>query len=174
MFIFLFIIFSNIYFLFSNRAPTISLYYSPSLTKQFLFVSIPNVYKTEDREARAVRIRIRKRFINEAQMRVPFACINHHRIRRCSPRSEPQLLRKYFTRVPDSAKSALWRASFSLGTIRETIVWIGGEGGRVSDWLRGRGERRSERFNAGPHLGYLHYVNAWVLHYVSAPRTGVE
>lgn len=125
------------------------------------------------RETRAVRILIRKRFINGARTHACPIRVHKSWSHPTLPRPAPN--RTCFvniSRVPDSRNLPYDGASFSLGTIRETIAWIGGrKAGREkrSDWPRVR-ETHSERFNAGPHLGYLHYVNAQVLHYVSAPR----
>lgn len=60
------------------------------------------------------------------------------------------------------------RALFARQTIHETHRAKGGE--RRSDWSRGR-KRDKLKDSMRPHLGYLHYVNTRVLHYVSAPRT---
>jgi len=45
-----------------------------------------------------------------------------------------------------------------------------GSGGSIGP----RDKRGSLKDSTRLHLGYLHYVNARVLHYVSAPRAAVE
>lgn len=78
-------------------------------------------------------------------------------------------LRKYFTRVPDSRN-----LPYDARTFRSTDDSRGAstEWGKKIRLIPGTTERGRLKDSMRPHLGYLHYANARVLHYVSAPRAG--
>lgn len=124
----------------------------------------------------AAKLRTRKRFVNEARTHVPFTCINYYCIRRsCRPESSPcsQLGFVNISRAFQIREIYLMtRKLFARQTIRGTHRPNGRRAGGRGDPIDPGDEKGKLKDSMRPHLGYLHYVNARVLHYVSAPRTG--